>query len=158
MHLAAPGRHRPRRRTVLVLLAGMLAFSGCSDVLGGGESVVLEEVIVENDEGHGFAIAGTGGTAHFHMALQKGEVQHVTFKFGNRNGVPITDVAPYSVRIYSIANPAVLAWRSESARSGFFTGVENGYTTFRLEVSRRDSVVYTSARIGATIYTRPPQP
>ena len=110
--------------------------------------------MVEDDDGSSFIIAGSGGTAHFHMAIAQGETQHVTFRFGNRNGVPITDPEAYSVKVLRIGNPALFAWRSESARSGFFTGVANGYTTFRLEVSRGDSVVYYSPRIGVDIYPR----
>jgi hypothetical protein len=135
MRLAPRGRHRPRVRTVLyAVLAGTLALAGCSDILGGGESVPVEEVHLVDDDGSSFILAGSGGTAHFHVAIAQGYTQHVRFRFANRNGVPATDPEAYSVNIVSIANPAVFAWQPES------------------DVLRGDSVVYHSPRIGVDVY------
>ena len=138
--------HRPRRRTALyALLAGALALAGCSDIFGGGEAVPVEEVMVEDDEGNSFVIAGPVG--NHKLLIGKGQTQHVTFHLNNRNGVRVTDPEAYSVNVVRINNPALFTWRSESARSGTFTGVAAGFTTFRLEVSRNGSVVFTSNRI-----------
>lgn len=146
-----------RRATVLCAIAAVaLAVAGCSDIFGGGEPVPVEEVVMVDDDGSSFVLAGSSGVARFHMAIEQGVTQHVTFRFNNRNGVPATDPEAYSVSIYGINNPALFSWRAEGARSGFFTAVASGFTTFRLQVSRGDSVVYTSARIGVDIYTRTP--
>jgi hypothetical protein len=146
MRLASRGRHRPCFRSGLyALVAGMLALGGCSDILGGGESVAVEEVWMVDDDGNTARVE--------HLLIRQGSTQHVTFRFANRNGVPVTNPEAYSVNIISIANPALFSWRSESARAGFITGVADGYTTFRLDVLRGDSVVYHSARIGVDVYT-----
>lgn len=97
-----------------------------------------------------------GGTARVaRVLIAQGETQHVTFRFANQNGVPVTNPEDYSVKIINIANPAVFAWSSESARSGFFTGVANGFTTFRVDVLRGETVVYHSPRINVDVYPRP---
>lgn len=131
-----------------------LALAGCSDILGGGESVPIEEVHLVDDDGSSFILARLGGAAQLHMAIAQGYTQHVRFRFTNQNGVPVPDPEAYSVNVISIANPAVFAWQPEAARSGFFKGVANGYTTFRVDVLRGDSVVYHSARLAWTS-TRP---
>lgn len=97
-----------------------------------------------------------GRTARLERVLiAQGETQHVTFRFANRNGVPVTDTEAYTVKVHSINNPALFAWREESVRSGFFTGVANGFTTFRLDVLRGETVVYRGPRLGVDVYTRP---
>jgi hypothetical protein len=125
----------------------MLALAGCSDVLGGGESVPVEEVHMVDDDGASVRMA--------RVLIEQGVTQHVRFRFANQNGVPVTDPEAYTVKIINIANPAVFAWSSEAARSGFFTGVANGFTTFQVDVLRGETVVYHSPRIPVDVYTRP---
>lgn len=151
MDVAPRRRRRPRSRaTLYALLAGVLALASCSDIFGGGgEPVPVEEVMVEDDEGNSFVIAGPVG--NHKLLIEKGQTQHVTFHLNNRNGVPVSDPEAYSVNVVRINNPALFAWRSESARSGFFIGVAAGFTTFRVEVSRNGEVVFTSRRINVDV-------
>jgi len=147
MHLPS----RSRRTAVYAFLAGTLALAGCSDILGSGRIIPVEEIRMENDAGRSFAVAGSGGTSHFRLAIADDETLHVRFRFANRNGVPASNPDEYSVEISGITNPALLEWRKEAARSGTFMGKANGFTAFRLQLIRNSTVQY-SATVQVEVY------
>lgn len=147
LRIPAFGRFSPACRETLrwALCAAVLVLGGCSDPSGGDTDVAVAEVALA-DGGGEFLIATSFDDRLWLMRMDEGDEKAVQFRLRGVNGVPIPNPGEYSVAV-RIADRQVGTWTSTADRAGVFRALKVGQTTFRLDVTRGEQVVFTSGAV-----------
>jgi hypothetical protein len=128
---------------VLAPLAALLTVGGCSELTGGDGPSQIIEISVSNSTEHIFLTARRGSSSGG-IPVEIGVDLPLEVRLFGDNGVKIE--SPHSVSA-RVTNPAFASWEPRGDKSFALTGLAEGSTSVRIDVSRGDSVVFTSSQI-----------